>query len=216
MSFPSANLLLIRHGYSAVAGAAYGPETPLNALGLAQVVAVAEAILKRGPVAAIYASPFPRAIQSAEPLAERTGLELRVDPRLAEFELPASTSDEDQTLPIWRPEHRGSPSSETLHAFSLRVASFLDEVPERHLGETVAVYSHAGTIDAAARWAFGMPPDSSWHHDLPLHPASITELEIWPRGRVPGGAPCYTAFHRIGDATHLARVAAPSRSSREE
>jgi probable phosphoglycerate mutase len=206
MSAPSTKLLLVRHGDSYEAGTPYGPDTPLNALGRSQVIAVAEALSEVEPISAIYTSPFPRAIDSANPLAARLGLTPLVDGRLAEFELPPADSPEDQTLPIWRADHRGTPHGETIRDFSLRVADFLEEISEQHLDTTLAAFAHSGTIDAVARWAVGLAAESHWQHDLPLSPASITELEIWPHGRVPGGAPRYVAFHRVGDTAHLGSV----------
>ena len=54
----------------------------------------------------------------------------------------------------------------------------------------------------------GLPAESSWQHEFDLATASITELAVWPSGRVPGGAPRYTVILRVGDVRHLdARVA---------
>ena len=32
---------------------------------------------------------------------------------------------------------------------------------------------------------------------------SITELEFWPQGRVPGGSPRYAVLRCVGDVAHL-------------
>ena len=81
--------------------------------------------------------------------------------------------------------------------------ALLDELAGRHAGERIVLFGHSGTIDAAARWAFGLAATSPWQHDLPVSNGSITELELWPRGRA-AGAPRYTRFRRIGDTSHLA------------
>lgn len=95
---PSLVVLLIRHGEAREDDTSYGPETPLSALGHRQVDRLADALSKHHSVTAVYASPFPRAQQSAQPLATRLGFEVVTDERLAEFQLPPQGSDEDQTL----------------------------------------------------------------------------------------------------------------------
>ncbi len=204
MEFPSLFVLMIRHGHASAGGLPYGPDTALSSLGQRQAISVADAIVRTRPIAAIYSSPFLRSLESARPLCDRLGKTPVVDDRLAEFQLaPAPSTAERQDLAIWQPLQRGVPGGETLEEFSLRVSQFMEETCVRHSGEVIALYTHSGTIDAAARWAVGLPPESEWRHDLPLSNASITELQVWPRGRVPSGAPRYVAFLRIGDVGHL-------------
>ena len=80
-------LYCVRHGESAynVEGRIQGQsDVPLSGLGHRQSRAVAEA-LSGLPVEAIYASPLRRAMQTAQPVAERLNLEIRADPRLMEI-----------------------------------------------------------------------------------------------------------------------------------
>ena len=91
--------------------------------------------------------------------------------------------------------------------FSIRVAHFLDEAVERHLGERVAVVTHSGTIDAALRWSLGLAHEHSWQHEFNIPNGSITEVEFWPRGRVKGGSPRYANLRSIGEVTHLGGLA---------
>lgn len=154
----------------------------------------------------MYVSPFPRALETAAPLCRMFGIEPVIEPRLAEFEMAAATLDaalERADLLFWKAEHRGVDRGETLRQFSERVAAFCDEVAARHLGERAVIVAHSGTIDAAIRWAVGLPPESHWQHDFNLANASITEIEFWPRGRLASGAPRYAAMLRIGDVAHL-------------
>jgi broad specificity phosphatase PhoE len=117
--------------------------------------------------------------------------------------MPLKLVKQRPDLAIWRPEHRGT-DGVTLREFSARIAAFCDEIVSKHLGERVAVISHAGTIDAALRWALGITPTVPWMHEFEcLANASITEIEFWPNGRVKGGAPRYAAFRRVGDVAHL-------------
>ena len=157
--------------------------------------------------AVVYTSPFPRAVETSVPLCERLGLEAVVDERLAEFEVPSTTSIEfiyqRPDLAVWKPEHTGVEGGETLAEFSDRVGRFCEEAVDRHPGKRLAIFAHAGTIDAAIRWSLGMSPGASWQHEFDISNASITEVQCWPGGRVSGGAPRYAALYRVGNATHL-------------
>jgi broad specificity phosphatase PhoE len=133
-------------------------------------------------------------------------LQAMVDPRLAEFDLGSNPFEVVQQRPdlvVWRPEHRGVESGETLGAFSQRVAAFCDHVAAQHLGERIAICTHSGVIDAALRWALAIPSQSSWVHEFDITNASITEVHFWPYGRVSNGAPRYAAIKRVGDVRHL-------------
>ena len=203
--YPATTMLLVRHAQARAGDSSrLGPDTPLSKLGRLQVEALASELVADAPVAAVYTSPLPRAVQTASLLCERLGLEAVLDPRLTEFEMGTKEVEAILGRPdllIWHPEHRAD--DETLREFSARVAAFCDEVVERHPDERLAVVSHAGTIDATLRWALGITPDSPWQHEFEVANASITELEFWPRGRIQGGAPRYAVLRRVGDVTHL-------------
>ena len=208
--YPATTLLLVRHGQAREGDSSrIGRGTPLSQLGRLQVNALASELAADAPLAAVYASPLPRAVQTAELLSERLGLNTVVDRRLAEFEMGTEEIEAIQERPdllIWQPGHRAA-DGETLREFSARVAAFCDDVVERHLGERVAIVSHAGTIDATLRWSLGITPASPWQHEFEVANASITELEFWPRGRVRDGAPRYAVLHRVGDIAHLGDLA---------
>lgn len=82
----SQSFLFLRHGETAhnraglIAGAS---DVPMNAAGVAQAHAAAE-LLSGGGIGAIWCSPLLRARATAEIVAARTGLPLRVLPGLAE------------------------------------------------------------------------------------------------------------------------------------
>ncbi len=97
----------------------------------------------------------------------------------------------------------GGANGETFGEFSARVAAFCDEIVQSHLSDRIVVIAHAGTIDAAIRWPVGLTPASPWQHEFDLANGSITELEFWPQGRVPGGAPRYAVLRCVGDVAHL-------------
>lgn len=203
-------LILIRHGQARSRDGSYDANTPLSGLGRLRAEAVAEALVGETTSAAIYTSPYPRALETSEPLCRRLGLEPVVDPRLAEFDLEAGSFEAVEQRPdlvIWHPEHRGVAYGETLGEFSGRVADFCDEVAERHRNGRVPIFAHSGTIDAVLRWSLGFEASSPWQHEFDLGNASITEIETWPHGRVQRGAPRYAVLPRIGDVTHLEGLA---------
>ena len=205
----STKLSFVRHGQSRAADGSYGEDTPLSRLGREQARAVADAFAPETAPTRVYVSPYPRAVATARPLCERRGIAPTVEARLAEFEMPAvafETLRRRPDLVVWRPEHRAAPGGETLAAFSERVAAVCTDIVLRHARGSVAVFTHAGVIDAALRWAVGLPPDSAWRHDFDLSTASFTEIEVWPHGRVGNGAPRYCAIGRVGDVRHLGQL----------
>ena len=86
--YPKTTLVLIRHG-QAIWGKRgdFGRTVPLTDLGRRQVTALASGMQAGEHVDALYVSPFRRAVETADILAHKLGLEAVVDLRLAEFEL---------------------------------------------------------------------------------------------------------------------------------
>jgi probable phosphoglycerate mutase len=204
---PSLRISLVRHAQARASDDSYDEHTPLSELGQRQAVRTAEALLQRDVPRAVFTSPYPRCVGTARPLGEALRLTPQVDERLREFDMDVGTLSNVLTNPslvIWESTHRGRAGAETLAEFSRRVASCLEEIIERHLGSEVVLFTHSGVIDAAIRWFVGLPHESAWMHDMPVSNASITELQHWPRGRVAGGAPRYTALLRVADTSHLA------------
>ena len=208
--YPATILFLIRHGQARASDGSYGPDTPLSEQGRAQAEKVADAWVGKSPPDVVYTSPYPRAVETSAPLCQRLGLEAIVDPRLAEFEMdtqPLAEAQERPDLVLWHSEHRGVEGGETLQEFGVRVGAFCEEVAERHGEQRVALFAHAGTIDAALRWLLGIPPASPWQHEFDLGNASITEAHYWLRGRVPGGAPRFAFLRCLADTAHLGDLA---------
>lgn len=204
-SYPSTTLLLIRHAQARSIDGSYGDETPLSALGRRQAAALAAALVAHPPTA-LYTSPLARAAETAALLGAKLGLTPLVDDRLTEFTIPPTPLDQIALRPdlaFWHHEHRGGPGGESLGEFSARVATCCDDLVLRHPGARIALVSHAGTIDAALRWALNIPPTSPWTHEFDLSNASVSEVEFWPRGRTHHGAPRYAYLRRVGDSAYL-------------
>lgn len=205
---PPARLLLIRHGQAGGHDTLYGPTTSLTTTGRLQAERIVQS-LRDASLRHIYVSPFTRAQQTAQPSITGTGLPCQTDDRLREFHLgdeQTSTIHElvnnRSYLATWR-AHHGPEAGETLGEFQGRVSDALDEIATRHDGEAVALFTHAGTIAAAMRWAHGLTPQDDWHTDVEVSNASITEIHHWHRGRHPEGAPFAFAIARLNDVSHL-------------
>lgn len=213
--YPSTRLLLVRHAQAGGPGLPYGRTATLTSRGRAQAQRLAQTLA--GPpwtgadTPAIYSSPYHRALETASPTLARLAAPLREDERLAEFQLGV---EEEQSieqivedlryLMLWRPHDQGAAHSETLAQFQTRVSAFLEEVVQACLGRAVVIFTHAGTVAAAMRWAYGLTPDHDWHSDVEVYNASITEIQYWPNGRHPEGAPHAAAIRRLNDVRHLA------------
>ncbi len=200
-------MLLIRHAQARAADGNYGPDIPLTPLGVRQAHLLASPFPGADQIRAIYCSPFPRAVQTATPLAASLSLELVIESAIREFEVDPGPIQEVLSkrtdVLLWRPEQRGARDGETIQQFFSRVADVCDGLCAAHRDETIALVTHAGTIDAIFRWALGIQPDQPWTFEFSVGNASISEIEVWPHGRIDGGPPRHAAVNRLGEAGHL-------------
>ena len=151
-------VLLIRHGQSrGNAERRFGGHspTPLSELGHRQAEATARALSDKG-VTAIYSSDLLRAVQTAEPLARATGLEITKTPALRErgvglmegltFEEAAAAHPDEYAALLRRDFEHVLAGGESYRQLLDRAAAELDSAVERQRGGTVALFSHTGTI----------------------------------------------------------------------
>jgi len=180
--------LLIRHALCAPVGksiAGRGPGVHLNEAGKQQALALAER-LSRVPLAALYSSPLERAIETAQPIASRKGLEILPAPGFNEVDFgqwTGKTIAELEPLPEWRRfnEFRSAsriPGGENMAEVLSRCLGELEELRQRHEqpGTLVAVVSHGDVLRMLVTHALGMPAD--FIHRIELSPASVTVLEV--------------------------------------
>jgi probable phosphoglycerate mutase len=132
-------------------------DVPLNETGREQARALAEAVADHG-IAAIYASPLIRARETAEIVAERLGLEPRLDDRLKEVDVGAWQDRLKDDIAREDPEGwaafgRGGedwrfPGGESLQEQQDRVIAALVDITQR--GDLPAlVVCHRGVIRCA-------------------------------------------------------------------
>jgi broad specificity phosphatase PhoE len=158
-------LLLVRHGETDWNrdGRWQGhSDTPLNELGRRQARELADTL---DSVDVVYASDLARARETAEILAARLGIEVRLDERLRERSFGAwegLTMEEierrfREAHERWRAgEGFGADDAESFEDFAERVRSFLGDVLDRHPQETVLVVSHGGSIRVIHALASGL------------------------------------------------------------
>jgi probable phosphoglycerate mutase len=154
----STRILLVRHGQSQ--GNAEGrfgghTATPLSARGRRQAEAAAQALVSK-KITAIYSSDLPRAVQTAEPLARVTGLEVRRTTAFRErgvgvlegltFEEAAEQHPEHYAALIRRDFEHVILGGESYRQLLDRAAETLDHAIEQHRGGCVCVFSHTGAI----------------------------------------------------------------------
>jgi len=194
-------LVLIRHATTASTGKRLGGRTqaPLDAGGRAQAEAAAQR-LADVPLKAIYASPLPRTMETAEAVAAPHHLAVQPDESLLEVDYgrwtdrPLRPLTRTKTWPVIqaRPSLVAFPDGETIRAAQLRAVDGLQRIVARHPRHAVAAVSHADVIKAVVASYLGLALD----HFQRLHvdPASATVLAL----SADGGQPVLLRFNDDG------------------
>ena len=158
-------LLLVRHGETDWNrdGRWQGhSDTPLNELGRRQSHELAQQL---DGVDLVYSSDLARARETAEILAERLGLDVRLDPRLRErgfgaWEGLTSREIEDRDAEghgRWRAgEGPGAADAEPFDTFAARIHAFLEDALRSHPEENILVVAHGGSIRVIHALASGL------------------------------------------------------------
>lgn len=148
-------------------------DSPLSERGIAQVAAVA-ARLGKDSVSAVCTSDLGRAVTTAEAIAETCGVHLVPDARLRERHAGVfqglRISEARARFPDYFVENSqptpsaAIPEGESARQVQARLVPFLEEVCQRHPGQSVVIVTHGGVIRtvlwhllkssyATARWA---------------------------------------------------------------
>lgn len=140
----STRVYLARHGRTALnaAGALRGHiDVPLDAVGHHQAFLLGAELAGLGP-AVIVSSPLSRAVQTAEPLAQRTGLAIGLDERLADrYYGEWAGVRVDEVVAQWG-SLDAAPGVEPVPRVRDRVLAALAAIAEAAKGTTVVVVSH--------------------------------------------------------------------------
>jgi probable phosphoglycerate mutase len=163
-------VLLIRHGETAWNrdGRWQGhSDVPLSPQGYEQAARLATHLRQESPtVRTIYSSDLQRALETARVVAETLDAELVADAMWREIDVGnwsglLRADIEKRYADDWRRIAAGEDlprgGGETFCGFSERIIRALNDLRDRHEGETIAVVTHGGSIRAALLHVLGLP-----------------------------------------------------------
>jgi probable phosphomutase (TIGR03848 family) len=196
-------LLLIRHATTASTGQRLAGRTgtQLDDRGRDQAKAAAER-LADVPLRAVYSSPLPRTMETAQIVAEPHRLEVQPVDGLLEVEYGRWTDRPMKPLyrnKLWpvvqqRPSLVRFPDGESIRAAQLRAVDALELIVAKHPRTAVAAVTHADIIKAVVAFYLGQPLDL--FQRLVVTPASATVLSLGP-----GSQPALLRFNDDGPLT---------------
>lgn len=135
---------LVRHGQTPLneSGALRGlADPPLDETGQQQARRLG-AVLGARPLSAVIASPLLRARQTAQPVADRAGLEVVTDPCLVDRDYGQWTGmSRESVIAAWGSVDR-APGVEPRSTVRARALKGLTEIARRSLGSAVVAVSH--------------------------------------------------------------------------
>ncbi len=197
-------LYLVRHGETAwnVQRRYQGQsDLPLSDVGVEQAEALA-CRLADEKFDAIYASDLKRAWETANAIAEKSGLAVISEPRLREMNfgiIEGLTFDEAQTrypkvMAAWLKNYnQPPPDGEPLNIVSARVLSLLDDLQKKHADQTICLVAHGGPLSEIIRLVLELPAERRW--SFAMDNASLSELILGENG--------HPVLKRLNDTNHL-------------
>ncbi|MBI2359959.1 MAG: histidine phosphatase family protein [Deltaproteobacteria bacterium] len=164
-----AQIIVVRHGETTwnLEGRRQGHlDSPLTARGIAQAESLARR-LKKFTFKALYSSDLGRACRTAEIIANTTGHKVTVDERLRERNLGIFQGLHTEEIRQAHPEayrlHTTLgpdyviPSGESMRQQVERNIRCLEEIAQKHLGETIVVVTHVGVLSGLFRHTLSIP-----------------------------------------------------------
>ncbi len=185
----TARFFLVRHGETAenlqmrYLGTS---DEPLTKNGIRQAGRVAD-VLSELPIALIVSSPLRRAADTAARIREACGVELRLDPRLAEGsfgrwegrtrdEVLKTGAEEAALLARWESDSSCSPpGGESIESVQKRVVDAVEELTGEYAGKSIVLVSHVGPIKALIAAVVEIPLQAT--RRFFLDPATITIVD---------------------------------------
>ena len=209
-------LLLVRHALTDTAGkrlTGWAEGVPLNERGRHQAERLAER-LEPLRIGAIYSSSLERCVETATPLAQAKGLEVRSVPSLRDVHYGDWTGRSIAPLrrtKLWSklvtsPGDARFPGGEALRETQARIVGELEEIVQRHPRSAVAVFSHADPIKLALAHYVGMHIDL--FNRIVVHPASVSAVLAGD------GMPRVLKMNDTGDLSDLLPPRRPKRTAR--
>jgi ribonuclease H / adenosylcobalamin/alpha-ribazole phosphatase len=188
---PATPMLLLRHGETPLSVEkrfSGSGEPELTERGQAQARAAAE-VVAGWDVGVVVCSPRARARQTAEAVAEVTGLDVVVDDDVAETDFGAWEGHTFAEIAKQWPEEMSDwlaspdvapPGGESFSATFTRVRAARDRLVSAYAGKTVLVVAHVTPIKAMLRDALDAPPHALYR--IHLDPASLSAVDWYAGG----------------------------------
>lgn len=203
-----ATFILLRHGETALTpekrfSGSGGSDPELSETGRGQAACAAEAFAARGTVQEIVSSPLRRCRETAEAVALRLGLEVRIEEGLRETDFGAwegltfaeVSERHGPNLTTWLASPDAAPTGggESFAEVAERVAATRDRLISRYAGRTVLLVTHVTPIKTLVRLALGAPPESLFR--MELSPASVSTVAYYADGN--------PSLRLLNDTSHL-------------
>ncbi|WP_076971024.1 histidine phosphatase family protein, partial [Streptomyces sparsogenes] len=203
-----ATLVLLRHGETALTpekrfSGSGGSDPHLSPVGRRQAELVAAALAARGTIQAVVSSPLTRCVETAEAVAARLGLDVRIEEGLRETDFGAwegLTFGEvreryPDDLQAWLTSSKTAPTGggESFATVARRVALARDKLVARYAGRTVLLVTHVTPIKTLVRLALGAPPEALFRMEISA--ASLSALAYYADGNA--------SLRLLNDTTHL-------------
>lgn len=202
-----ATFVLLRHGETALTpqkrfSGSGGTDPSLSAVGREQAERAAAAFAARGTIQAIASSPLKRCQETAQAVAARLGLDVRVDEGLRETDFGAwegltfgeVRERQPEELNAWLASPDAAPpGGESFAEVALRVSAARDRLAAEYAGRTVLLVTHVTPIKTLIRLALGAPPESLFRMELSA--ASVSVVAYYADGNA--------SVRLLNDTSHL-------------
>ncbi|MYY14487.1 MULTISPECIES: bifunctional RNase H/acid phosphatase [unclassified Streptomyces] len=203
-----ATFVLLRHGETVLTpekrfSGSGGGDPELSATGRDQAARAADAFATRGTVQEIVSSPLRRCRETAAAVADRLGLEVRIEEGLRETDFGAwegltfaevrERFGSDLSAWLASPEAAPTGGGESFTEVAERVAATRDRLIAAYAGRTVLLVTHVTPIKTLVRLALGAPPESLFR--MELSPASLSVVAYYADGN--------PSLRLLNDTSHL-------------
>jgi broad specificity phosphatase PhoE len=177
---------LVRHGSTDLLHTICGrtPGVHLSVEGQRQAQRIARRLAVEG-IHRIVSSPMERTRETAQPLAERLGVELEISDAFNELDFGEWTGrslsdlESDERWRRWNAFRSGSciPNGETMIQVQARMVEGLAQLHRESPDETIAIFSHGDPIRTVLIYFLGIPLDLIQRIEIAPAHASILVLD---------------------------------------
>uniref|UniRef100_A0AAU3GY25 Bifunctional RNase H/acid phosphatase n=1 Tax=Streptomyces sp. NBC_01401 TaxID=2903854 RepID=A0AAU3GY25_9ACTN len=203
-----ATFILLRHGETVLTpekrfSGSGGSDPELSETGRHQAACAADAFAARGTVQEIVSSPLRRCRETAQAVADRLGLDVRIEEGLREtdfglwegltFGEVRERHGADLTTWLASPDAAPTGGGESFAEVAERVSVARDRLIARYAGRTALLVTHVTPIKTLVRLALGAPPESMFR--MELSPASVSTVAYYADGN--------PSLRLLNDTSHL-------------